>query len=270
MTPSEWVPVRWYSGLLDDGVRKHANRQESDALSAWLHPESLALLQNTPFNCIVLDLAAGLTENDGRQQSLKPLIEAAKQRGLAVVGHVPGPADALASVVRSSGVDAILADKSGTADTGLSRTGLPAIVTVGPSQAGTAPASVVALNECEWPALRTGRGDTTSAGPTGNPWIDSNGWRSLLAREQGPGKTIWVTAEAKPNAGPIRPELYALAVADAGACGARWRVSLDRITQAGLLNGDSTAREAWATISKSVRFFEEHRAWSRAATFTKL
>src|SRR5437763_10246077 len=42
----------------------------------------------------------------------------------------------------------------------------------------------------EWPGVRMSR--DTGAGPTGVPWVDSNGWAIRLAAAQHPGRQIWV------------------------------------------------------------------------------
>src|SRR4051812_3484764 len=71
---------------------------------------------------------------------------------------------------------------------------------------------VARLEKSPWPGLPE---KSASAGPTGNPWLDANGWQVRLARAQKPEKPVWVYTE-KPQ-----PVNCALAVADAAQCGGR-------------------------------------------------
>ena len=129
-----------------------------------------------------------------------------------------------------------------------SRRGVQALV--------TPPAQV--LTDRVWPGVqRSLRGSTTSdAGPTGPPWVDSNGWAVQLARAKHPDKPVWVSVEP-PEKTIIRAEHYALAVADAEAYGGRWIVTLDPDTRKGLLANESGAREVWQTVGKALRFFRQ-------------
>lgn len=177
---SELVPVRW--------------PREAE----WLRPASLALLDRTPVNCVVLPEAPA------------DFVAAAKGRGLTVVAEAPG----------------------------------------------------VALSEPVWPGVKTGAGGSADAGPTGPPWADSNGWAVMLARAKSPGKPVWVPADP-PADRVLRPQHYALAVADAESCGGRWMVSFDPELKKGLLKGDPQAKETWATVTGALRFFDGKRAaWS--------
>ena len=49
----------------------------------------------------------------------------------------------------------------------------------------------VELVKGEWPGTKiasAGENERAAAGPTGEPWIDSNGWRVLLAKALRPGR----------------------------------------------------------------------------------
>ena len=130
-------------------------------------------------------------------------------------------------------------------------------------QAITTPPATV-LTDRVWPGVqRSLRGSATSdSGPTGPPWVDANGWAVQLARAKDPGKPVWVSSEP-PDKTIIRPEHYALAVADCEAYGGRWIVSLDPDTRQGLLANSAAARETWQTIGKALRFFQQHGGgWS--------
>ena len=120
------------------------------------------------------------------------------------------------------------------------------------------PTDVVLLKDGVWPGVQRGHGGSTDAGPTGPPWVDANGWAIQLARAKNPGKTVWVDSKV-PEDRVLRPEEYALAVADAEAYGARRVVTLDASVRKGLLDGEGQAREAWSTASHAARFFAARR-----------
>ncbi len=115
------------------------------------------------------------------------------------------------------------------------------------------PSPVLAIDESVWPRVRvTDSKNASEAGPTGVPWVDSNGWAVQLARARAPQKSIWVLADPPKDAINLRPQSYTLAVADAAAHGARWVVSMP----AGF-----TADRNWKAVIDAVRFFEKHKHW---------
>ena len=65
---------------------------------------------------------------------------------------------------------------------------------------------------------------TSSAGPTGVPWVDSNGWAVRLAAALHPDCACWIDAAPPKQA---FPSSYLTAIADTAAYGGRWIVSLD-------------------------------------------
>jgi hypothetical protein len=109
------------------------------------------------------------------------------------------------------------------------------------------PSEILAVTECEWPRVRVTASDNSAeAGPTGVPWVDSNGWVAQLVQARAPGKSIWVCFDPPKNVVRLRPQAYMLAIADAAGYGARWVIA------------NTTAWEA--TVS-TVRFFEAHKKW---------
>src|SRR5690242_244426 len=85
----------------------------------------------------------------------------------------------------------------------------------------TAPAGVTVMPG-EWPGIRAGQGRNAAAGPTGVPWVDSNGWRIRLARAREPGKPVWVETEFPKEKRVFTSTAYLLAMADAAMYGGRW------------------------------------------------
>lgn len=112
-----------------------------------------------------------------------------------------------------------------------------------------------------WPGARlsqTGGQDHVSTGPTGLPWVDSNGWRVRLAAALEPRSAAWV--DVKPDS-PL-PGSYPLCIADAAACGGRWIISLDDRLAAGIAGGDRSSLETWASMGRATSFFASHSHWA--------
>jgi hypothetical protein len=125
------------------------------------------------------------------------------------------------------------------------------------------PASGVQVVNGEWPGIRTGpeRGGVSS-GPTGAPWIDSNGWLVRLALARRPDRTVWVTADA-PKSGAVVPlSRHLVALADGAAHGGRWVVSLDQGMAEGLAAANPQFTGDWKKLMCAIAFFQEHEEWS--------
>jgi hypothetical protein len=123
------------------------------------------------------------------------------------------------------------------------------------------PESLLLPADSVWPGV-TIEARGTESGPTANPWIDSNGWLLRLAAARSPKKTVWLTFQP-PGAPQIVPlDSYLRAIADTGAAGGRWVVSLDQGLSAALARGDEKARSSWKAIAGAAGFFEQHRAWN--------
>ena len=180
MAVQDRVPMRWPAG--------------------WAGPAVLALLKDTPVNCLIAGQRAGL------------LREPAAKLGIAVVDTPPDD---------------------------------------------------VAVIDGAWPGMRISQGrrrDDAEAGPTGAPWIDSNGWAVKLARARS-SKPVWVAFDPPKDAGTLTPDRFQLAVADVAVAGGRWIVSLDDATAAALGRGDSPAADNWRKVASALAFFEQRKAW---------
>ncbi len=193
---------------------------------AWTEPAMLDLLKDTSFDCLVA--SAGLVE------------ERARKAGLAVVriGERGAGGGEVVPVIPS-------APRSGVVH---------------------APSSpIVAFTENVWPSLKLSAKedrDAADTGPTGVPWVESNGWFVRMARTLAPGRTIWIVADPPEEKSLRRAEFYALAVSDAAAYGGRWVVSLDNELAAGLASGNREALTAWKRIVAAAAFHKKQAPWA--------
>ena len=120
----------------------------------------------------------------------------------------------------------------------------------------------VSLVSGEWPGIQlspSGKVDTVAAGPTGAPWVDSNGWKIRLTAALHPESTVWV--DAAPKEPRLFPQSYVVAIADSAARGGRWVISLDDQLAAGIAAQTPAALATWKRITAAAGFFDAHQPW---------
>jgi hypothetical protein len=122
---------------------------------------------------------------------------------------------------------------------------------------------------CIWPHIR-GWDDNSgfSAGPTGEPWIDANGWRIRVARATA-GEPLWLGYKF-PAGLAIQPERYQLGIAEAAVYGASWLITPDDKLRESTLKGDDAAKATWSKAAAAVDFFAAHSAWRDYAPMAQL
>jgi len=261
---TNWVPMKWPCGPLEIARRNKSgtiNADVKEMLEAWGQPSALEQLKGTPINCLVVDWAYGGPEDSAQQQALKPLLEAGRRLGLSFVGKVAMKEGIVAAVsaARAAGLSAVMLE-----DTSGQSSDLPAILQFQRDKVAWDTASTIfSSKENVWPGLNleTMRGDTAVGGPTGVPWVDSNGWFSLLAGELAPGKILWLDFDPPDTSTVLHPASYALAIADSRAYGSRWIISLDDKLRAALPKGNLQAKSVWDKVCEAVAFFESHKDW---------
>jgi hypothetical protein len=164
---------------------------------------------------------------------------------------------ALLALLEGTPLNAILAGPE-TAPAVLDRAKASGIAVVTPEDAR------IRLLEGVWPGVpvKGGGGSSAEAGPTGLPWVDSNGWLIQLARTRTPDRPVWIGVEPPAGSGILRTPAYELAVADAETYGARWVVALDGKLRAALAERAEPAVAAWKAIAAALRFFDARRDWN--------
>ncbi len=131
-------------------------------------------------------------------------------------------------------------------------------------QVGTASAapSGTTIVQGDWPGIKmspSGSKDVVSAGPTGAPWVDSNGWKIRLESALRPELAIWV--DATPKEPHLSPDSYVIGVADSAIYGARWIISLDDKLARGMESQNHGALETWKKLVQAAGFFAAHAEW---------
>src|SRR6266850_5188453 len=125
------------------------------------------------------------------------------------------------------------------------------------------PPSGITVVKGQWPGIKMSRsgGADADAGPTGVPWVDSNGWAIRLAAAFSPESEIWVNAAPKENLRSANA--YLIAIADSAAYGGRWIIELDTQLAAGIAARQSESIQTWKNnINAAAGFFAAHKAWA--------
>ena len=253
---AESVPMRWPAGPLDIArceKSKGFTPDTAEVLRKWLDPDSLAILQGSPVNCLVVSWASGLPADAAQQQALKPLIEKGRQAKLDFVGIVEGQADkpAALAAAKAAGLAAVALDGAAPANPGI-----PVIPWNKAAQVKAAASPVLGISDGVWPGIPQPSGQ--GGGPTNLPWVDSNGAIVLIARALAPDKSVWVAFDP-PAQVKLAAEAYVLAVADSVSYGAIWPISLDDQLRIDLTAKKQPAADIWKKILETMAFFGQHK-----------
>ncbi len=225
-------------------------------------PKSLELLAGTPVNCLWLE----------RPQWSAEFAAAAAARGITTLGviHREGdPIEAAKTLVKTGFAGAVIEgnfdDYSLLIVTGTLARAKMFYLESGPRARvkfdGDAP--VVATSQGMWPGIHVEKGSTASAGPTANPWIDTNTGFIRFARASTEA-AVWIAVT--PPEGNVYPvQRYMQAIGDAAMNGGRWVVALDNDLSKRLIAREPKALADWGKITATLAHFEEHREWRAAA-----
>ncbi len=275
-TVTGWIPARWDGGPLEV-VRRAGDKTLADnvaarkAIARWYDPATLNLLDGTPINCLLLTFSTGAASEVEKQQQIlvKEYARVARKRGTAVLGIVyqgadPGTVASAADEAQLDGLvlDGGFPDKAGFArelEAALrSRNSASVVVPIAqdPSTVRTARLPLLAVEGVR-PDARDPADMGIRAGPSAQPWIDSNIWLMRSFRLDPGWRPVWINQA--PNAGSQGD--YARCVADAAVAGGRWIVALDDDLRVRLLQNDADALTVWRSVGAYLKFAEDHAEW---------
>jgi len=103
----------------------------------------------------------------------------------------------------------------------------------------------VKIREGVWPGLRLNQSTSESAGPTGTPWLDANGWVAQLARAEKPADPCWIRTEIPENASQQPEDMFLFAALEPVPYGALRVVALPPSMARPLGAGDAAMRSRW-------------------------
>ncbi len=267
--------MRWACGPLDverEKRRDGFSAADADALREWCQPGSLDRLAGTPVNCLVVTWGDGSSGDEEQRRALAPLVAAARERGLSVVGWVSGAGGLrpAAQAAQAGGLAGIVTDSSeplpGTDVLRFRQRGFgdPLRMVDRLPGASRSPSPFLGDLGGVWPGMKLNlQGDADAlTGPTSAPWLDSNAWYVRLARTLLSPEAIWLAFDPPEIGGPVPAAAYVQAIADTEMFGARWLVSLDPHLRRGLSDRQASAVETWRAIGRTLAFFRRHEAWT--------
>jgi hypothetical protein len=260
----KWIPMKWPCGPIETAKLGKSNNADSDlkkTVEGWTLPEALQLLKGTPVNCLVVDWASGTADDAVQQSALKPLIAAGRPLGLSFVGRIAAKNNLAATITagRAAGLEAVLLDGSVT-----QTFDLPAIREFARDSVDwDQTTETFAVTGNAWPGitLPTTRKDAAAGGPTAVPWMDTNGWFALLARQMVASKSLWLDIDLPESRRALTAANYCRTIADSRCYGSHWILNLDGGMRSGLLNRDPQAMAAWSHICATLSFFNDHADW---------
>jgi len=101
---------------------------------------------------------------------------------------------------------------------------------------------------------RFGSSAAVSAGPTGEPWVNSNVWPVRLARARKPENTVWIRTQPPANTGGAAFP-YSVMIADSALTGAKWMIALDDPLARAIGEGKPAALATWKKITSTAAYF---------------
>ncbi len=257
--------MKWPCGPLAIARQAGSTKTAPDlkeAAEAWSRPAALSLLKGSPINCLIVDWAHGVPEDALQQQALKPLLAAGREQGITFLGriHAHEGASVAIGAARAAGLSAVMMEANRE-----QAVSLPVISQFARDRIaweGTSPIYSVTGNV--WPSLllETMKDkDNAVAGPTGVPWLDSNGWFGLLGSKLTSRKVLWLDQDPPEGSDLKHAANYRLAIADCSANASHWIVSLESQVQAAIARNDPQARNIWDGICETLTFYKEHKDW---------
>ena len=121
--------------------------------------------------------------------------------------------------------------------------------------------SVVAIGDGFWPAYNYKGLADGSAGPTGEPWLDANGWLYLYARARGGNRTVWVRSDPPEDARTVRQPHLQLLLAEAFAYGGRRPLWLPPAFASAVAAGNEKALADWKKLVDTARWLKQRDEW---------
>lgn len=263
--PEAWVPIRWTGGPLEVAWRTQAKTLTADAnirdaLARWYEPSTLALLDDSSANCLLVTWSAPADAaiQTEQQRLVKRYAEAAHKRSLVVLGivYAAGDASAIAADASRAALDGLVLEGQFTQEFSAAlrkAAGSMLVIEIAKDAAPSRwnPAPVVAVEGVAPSAHNLSEMGIRGA-PSSEPWIESNIWLVHSLSVTAPKRSLWISSQLE-HASAVD---YARAVADAAAAGGRWIVSLDDPLRAMLRTGDPSALETWRRVSSYLKFGE--------------
>lgn len=128
---------------------------------------------------------------------------------------------------------------------------------------------IVWIGDAVWPSVGASpASDAAEAGPTGLPWLESNGWLIRMARDLAPQSAVWIRSGPPEDAARMDAGLFVLAQCEAWAHGARRPLWVPPQVAAGLVQGNAAAMAWWRRLTSTLAWWTQRSGpaqWPTAA-----
>ncbi len=129
---------------------------------------------------------------------------------------------------------------------------------------------IVWIGDAVWPSVGASSDDTAEAGPTGLPWLESNGWLIRMARDLVPQSAVWIRSSPPEDAARMDAGLFVLAQCEAWAHGARRPLWVPPPVAAGLARGNASALAWWQRLTSIIGWWARHVETTKWPTAARL
>jgi hypothetical protein len=272
-----WIPARWQGGPLEVERRIADQTLPADpalreAIRQWYEPETLHLLDGTPVNCLLVtwSIGADAAIESQQHQLVTTFAREAHARGIAVLGLVYPGSDPAAFVepAAEAGLDGLVLEgehpggdrlvheiKTVLCSRNQAAVVIPLAAQPGRLRSATWPILAV---EGTRPHMRQLTEMAIEAGPSSEPWIDSNIWLVRSLRTETDRRPVWLGHElSDPGTAD-----YELAVADGAIAGGHWILALDDQLRMNLRCGQPAALATRRRIGAYLNFYRGHAEWN--------
>jgi hypothetical protein len=120
---------------------------------------------------------------------------------------------------------------------------------------------VAAIGDGFWPAYNYKGLADGSAGPTGEPWLDANGWLYLYARARAGNRPVWVRSDPPEDVRTVRQAHLQLLIAEAFAFGGRRPLWLPPAFASAITAGNERALADWKKLVDMARWLKQRDDW---------
>jgi hypothetical protein len=253
-----------------NGAERALTPEQERAIRDWYQPQTLSLLDGSPYNCVLLTWSLGESPEfeSAQRDAVSSYAAKVREKGLAVLAVIEPGAGWQPAVEAAAGLfDGVVLEgdfPEGAAEQALDtlqRKNPNAVVipmTSWERVSRSTRFAVVAGNSGIWAGMLTPtEAQGFGAGPTSNPWVLSNGWQVGALRASDSSRPVWMGHRPNPRKPqPLETKDYLRAVADSGMAGARWIVSVGNEWRPGLFSGEKEAVKEWHQLGEYVLFFE--------------
>jgi len=114
--------------------------------------------------------------------------------------------------------------------------------------------SPIGISDGVWPEVTWGKNNNQQAGPTGEPWVNSNGWLIRYARSRAGKREVWLKSDPPEKPETLEENAFRFAVIEAAAFGA---------VRPAWVPDDQNAPGRLRAIGADLQWLNTHPEWAQ-------